>query len=166
MGRPCLLFFDEFDSLAPRRGKDNTGVTDRIVNQLLTFIDGVEATMGGGSGGGGSSSVNANISNNDGDSNRDSDSDTESDEEESNVEPSAQIFIIAATSRPDLIDPALLRPGRIETHIFLPLPEQRDRLSILRSALAPPLVVAEDVTEQLLQELATRDEVPCKRFVC
>jgi SpoVK/Ycf46/Vps4 family AAA+-type ATPase len=41
--RPCVLFFDEFDSLAPRRGHDNTGVTDRVVNQLLTQLDGVES---------------------------------------------------------------------------------------------------------------------------
>ena len=39
---PCILFLDELDALAPRRGSDNTGVTDRVVNQLLTFLDGVE----------------------------------------------------------------------------------------------------------------------------
>lgn len=43
---PCLLFFDEFDSIAPKRGHDNTGVTDRVVNQLLTELDGVEALTG------------------------------------------------------------------------------------------------------------------------
>ena len=65
--KPCVLFFDEFDSIAPRRGHDSTGVTDRVVNQLLTQMDGVEGLEG--------------------------------------------VYIIAATSRPDLIDPALLRPG-------------------------------------------------------
>ncbi len=40
---PCILFFDEFDALAPVRGSDGTGVTDRVVNQLLTFLDGVES---------------------------------------------------------------------------------------------------------------------------
>ena len=45
--RPCLLFFDEFDALAPRRGNDNTGVTDRVVNQLLAEMDGVESLEGG-----------------------------------------------------------------------------------------------------------------------
>lgn len=40
---PCVLFLDEFDSIAPRRGADNAGVTDRVVNQLLTFLDGVES---------------------------------------------------------------------------------------------------------------------------
>lgn len=44
--KPCVLFFDEFDSLAPRRGHDSTGVTDRVVNQLLTQLDGVESLQG------------------------------------------------------------------------------------------------------------------------
>lgn len=44
--KPCILFFDEFDSLAPRRGHDSTGVTDRVVNQLLTELDGVEGLQG------------------------------------------------------------------------------------------------------------------------
>jgi peroxin-1 len=111
-GRPCLIFFDEFESLAPRRGKDNTGVTDRIVNQLLTFIDGVESNMtGGGTGsdaGDGEPSAGGN---------------------------KAQIFIIAATSRPDLVDPALLRPGRIERHIYVGLPDVEDCADILRRSL-------------------------------
>ena len=49
---PCVLFFDEFDSLAPRRGHDSTGVTDRVVNQLLTQLDGVEGKSNGKWGGG------------------------------------------------------------------------------------------------------------------
>ena len=44
--RPCLLFFDEFEAIAPRRGQDTTGVTDRVVNQLLCELDGVEALTG------------------------------------------------------------------------------------------------------------------------
>ncbi len=44
--KPCVLFFDEFDAIAPRRGHDNTGVTDRVVNQFLTQLDGVEALVG------------------------------------------------------------------------------------------------------------------------
>ena len=43
---PCVLFFDEFDAIAPSRGHDNTGVTDRVVNQLLTELDGVEGLKG------------------------------------------------------------------------------------------------------------------------
>lgn len=46
--RPCVLFFDEFDALAPRRGHDSTGVTDRVVNQLLTALDGVDTPGSGG----------------------------------------------------------------------------------------------------------------------
>jgi peroxin-1 len=103
-GRPTLLFFDEFESLAPKRGKDNTGITDRIVNQLLTFIDGVESSMGGAPGGQGDGS--------------------------------AQVFLIAATSRPDLVDGALLRPGRIEKHIYIGLPSVEDRASILNMCLS------------------------------
>ena len=45
--KPCVVFFDEFDSLAPRRGHDSTGVTDRVVNQLLTQLDGVEGLSEG-----------------------------------------------------------------------------------------------------------------------
>lgn len=71
---------------------NNEGVTDRIVNQLLTFIDGVESNLGS----------NIKDVNNSGTN-------------------QPQIFIIAATSRPDLIDVALLRPGRIEKHIFIGL---------------------------------------------
>ena len=84
--RPCLLFFDEFDSLAPRRGNDSTGVTDRVVNQLLTQLDGVEGREG--------------------------------------------IVVLAATSRPDLVDPALLRPGRLGKRLFCPLPNERERLEV------------------------------------
>eukprot|EP00557_Chaetoceros_sp_GSL56_P007143 CAMPEP_0176504852 /NCGR_PEP_ID=MMETSP0200_2-20121128/16174_1 /TAXON_ID=947934 /ORGANISM="Chaetoceros sp., Strain GSL56" /LENGTH=1112 /DNA_ID=CAMNT_0017904351 /DNA_START=82 /DNA_END=3420 /DNA_ORIENTATION=+ len=77
---PCILFLDEFDALAPRRGSDNTGVTDRVVNQLLTFLDGVEVL---------------------------------------GMNDQKIVYIIAASSRPDKIDPALLRPGRLEKHIFV-----------------------------------------------
>ena len=66
-----------------RRGSDSTGVTDRVVNQFLTELDGVTAV-------------------------------------------SSNVFIIAATSRPDLIDPALLRPGRIDKLIHCPLPDKVD----------------------------------------
>ncbi|XP_012903300.2 peroxisome biogenesis factor 1 isoform X2 [Mustela putorius furo] len=78
--KPCILFFDEFESIAPRRGHDNTGVTDRVVNQLLTQLDGVEGLQG--------------------------------------------VYVLAATSRPDLIDPALLRPGRLDRCVYCPPPDQ------------------------------------------
>lgn len=85
--KPCILFFDEFDSIAPKRGHDSTGVTDRVVNQMLTQMDGAEGLDG--------------------------------------------VYVLAATSRPDLIDSALLRPGRLDKSIICDLPSLDDRLSIL-----------------------------------
>ncbi|KAF4958471.1 hypothetical protein FGADI_2393 [Fusarium gaditjirri] len=89
--KPCVLFFDEFDSIAPKRGSDSTGVTDRVVNQLLTQMDGVEGLSG--------------------------------------------VYVLAATSRPDLIDPALLRPGRLDKSLLYDLPHLDDRIDILRCLL-------------------------------
>jgi SpoVK/Ycf46/Vps4 family AAA+-type ATPase len=86
--QPCVLFFDEFDSLAPRRGRDQTGVTDRIVNQLLTQLDGADELKG--------------------------------------------VYVIAATSRPDLIDPALLRPGRLDKALYCTMPTLEERVEILK----------------------------------
>ena len=88
---PCILFFDEFDSVATKRGHDSTGVTDRIVNQLLTQMDGAEKLDG--------------------------------------------VYVVAATSRPDLIDPALLRPGRLDKAIFCDIPDNESRLDILKKLL-------------------------------
>lgn len=87
--KPCILFFDEFDSIAPKRGHDSTGVTDRVVNQMLTQMDGAEGLDG--------------------------------------------VYVLAATSRPDLIDSALLRPGRLDKSVFCSLPNYEDRLDILKS---------------------------------
>ncbi|XP_041867803.1 peroxisome biogenesis factor 1 isoform X2 [Melanotaenia boesemani] len=103
--KPCILFFDEFDSLAPRRGHDSTGVTDRVVNQLLTQLDGVEGLQG--------------------------------------------VYVLAATSRPDLIDPALLRPGRLDKSLYCPPPDMEARVEILK-ALSAGISLAPDVDlEQL-----------------
>ncbi len=114
--RPCVLFFDEFDSIAPKRGHDSTGVTDRVVNQLLTQMDGAEGLNG--------------------------------------------VYVLAATSRPDLIDPALLRPGRLDKSILCDLPNFEDRLDILKAIsknlkLAPEVV---DEQRQGLWEVAERTE--------
>ena len=76
---PSIVFFDEFETIVPKRNSSNTGVTDRVVNQFLCYLDGVASIEG--------------------------------------------VFIVAASSRPELIDPALLRPGRIDSHIFLDYPE-------------------------------------------
>ncbi|KZV23186.1 peroxisome biogenesis protein 1 [Dorcoceras hygrometricum] len=97
---PCLLFFDEFDSIAPKRGHDNTGVTDRVVNQFLTELDGVEVLTG--------------------------------------------VFVFAATSRPDLLDAALLRPGRLDRLLFCDFPSLRERLDILE-VLSRELPMSGDV---------------------
>ncbi|TRY84316.1 hypothetical protein DNTS_025427 [Danionella cerebrum] len=103
--KPCILFFDEFDSLAPRRGHDNTGVTDRVVNQLLTQLDGVEGLTG--------------------------------------------VYVLAATSRPDLIDPALLRPGRLDKALYCPPPDQEARLEILKALTACVPLAADVNLEQI-----------------
>uniref|UniRef100_A0A8B9UZT0 Peroxisomal ATPase PEX1 n=1 Tax=Anas zonorhyncha TaxID=75864 RepID=A0A8B9UZT0_9AVES len=103
--KPCIVFFDEFDSIAPRRGHDNTGVTDRVVNQLLTQLDGVEGLQG--------------------------------------------VYVLAATSRPDLIDPALLRPGRLDKCLYCPPPDQSSRCEILK-ALSHSLSLASDVDFEYL----------------
>ncbi|KAI9322670.1 P-loop containing nucleoside triphosphate hydrolase protein, partial [Dichotomocladium elegans] len=98
--KPCVLFFDEFDSIAPRRGHDSTGVTDRVVNQMLTQMDGAEGLDG--------------------------------------------VYVLAATSRPDLIDPALLRPGRLDKSLLCGMPDLEERLEILQ-ALSRKMVLAQDV---------------------
>ncbi|KAK9736274.1 AAA+ lid domain [Popillia japonica] len=108
--KPCILFFDEFDSLAPRRGHDSTGVTDRVVNQFLTQLDGIESLTG--------------------------------------------VCVLAATSRPDLLDPALLRPGRLDQQLLCPLPNKEERLSILK-VLSRSLGLYKDVN---LEYIATATE--------
>jgi SpoVK/Ycf46/Vps4 family AAA+-type ATPase len=135
-GRPTLIFFDELEALAPKRGRDTTGVTDRVVNQLLTLLDGVEASMGGGSGACGG------IEDGEGDGD------------------GAEVYVLAASSRPDLIDAALLRPGRIERHIYLGLPCQADRVAILHAALRR-LRTAADV-DQAVDEIALHPD--CAQF--
>lgn len=110
--KPCVLFFDEFDSIAPKRGHDSTGVTDRVVNQMLTQMDGAEGLDG--------------------------------------------VYVLAATSRPDLIDPALLRPGRLDKSLLCDMPTHSDRVSILR-AVTKKLHLTPDV-ESRLEDIASRTE--------
>ena len=91
---PCVMFFDELDSIAKARGGssgDAGGAGDRVLNQILTEMDGMNAKK--------------------------------------------NVFIIGATNRPDQIDPALLRPGRLDQLIYIPLPDEKSRLSILNAAL-------------------------------
>ncbi|MCV7217372.1 AAA family ATPase [Mycobacterium crocinum] len=88
---PSLVFLDEIDALAPRRGQSfDSGVTDRVVAALLTELDGIE--------------------------------------------PLRDVVVLGATNRPDLIDPALLRPGRLEKLVFVEPPDADARREILRTA--------------------------------
>lgn len=86
---PCVIFFDEFDALCPKRSTSDGQASSRVVNQLLTEMDGVE--------------------------------------ERKNV------FIMAASNRPDMIDAAVLRPGRLDKILYVGLPERQDRLEILQA---------------------------------
>jgi len=104
---PSILFLDELDSLAPRRGSDHTGVTDRVVNQLLTFLDGVEDASG------------------------------------------ETVYVVAATSRPDKVDVALLRPGRLEKHLFVGPPTTEEDLFDLFSKLCLEWKLTDDCQEKL-----------------
>jgi transitional endoplasmic reticulum ATPase len=103
---PSIIFFDEIDSLAPRRhdgGSDN-GVTERVVNQLLTEMDGLQELN--------------------------------------------DVVIIAATNRPDILDTALLRPGRFDRIILVPVPEKKSRKQIFSVHLkGMPLAKDVDVNE-------------------
>lgn len=86
---PCIIFFDEFDAIAHERGSgiDSTGTSEKIVNQLLTELDGIQ--------------------------------------------PLKNVIVIAATNRPDLIDPALKRPGRFDKEILVKSPDEKGRGEIL-----------------------------------
>ena len=100
---PCVMFFDELDSIAKARGGssgDAGGASDRVLNQILTEMDGMNAKK--------------------------------------------NVFIIGATNRPDQIDPALLRPGRLDQLIYIPLPDDVSRIQILRACLKNS-PVADDV---------------------
>ncbi|KAH7263175.1 P-loop containing nucleoside triphosphate hydrolase protein [Fusarium tricinctum] len=93
--RPCVVFFDELDSVAPKRGNqgDSGGVMDRIVSQLLAELDGMGDDGGGG------------------------------------------VFVIGATNRPDLLDPALLRPGRFDKMLYLGVSDTNDKQQTILEAL-------------------------------
>ncbi len=109
---PCIIFFDEIDSIAPRRGLGfgDSGVTERIVNQLLTEMDGLQRTK--------------------------------------------DVVVMAATNRPDILDPALLRPGRFDRIIYVPPPDEEARYEIFKIH-TKKMPLAEDVD---LRELARRTE--------
>ncbi|MEU5265578.1 AAA family ATPase [Amycolatopsis sp. NPDC021455] len=88
---PALIFLDEIDALAPRRGQSSdSGVADRVVAALLTELDGVE--------------------------------------------PMREVVVLGATNRPELVDPALLRPGRLERRVYVPPPDAEARAAILAAS--------------------------------
>jgi transitional endoplasmic reticulum ATPase len=86
LAHPCIIFFDEIDALAPRRGSGSSDVTDRVLSQLLTELDGIEALK--------------------------------------------EVVVIAATNRPDILDPALLRAGRFDQIFEFPAPDLAARQEI------------------------------------
>eukprot|EP00178_Gracilaria_changii_P003619 TRINITY_DN1540_c0_g1_i1.p1 TRINITY_DN1540_c0_g1~~TRINITY_DN1540_c0_g1_i1.p1 ORF type:complete len:878 (+),score=184.91 TRINITY_DN1540_c0_g1_i1:351-2636(+) len=105
---PCVLFFDELDSIARARGSsagDAGGAGDRVINQILTEIDGVGVKK--------------------------------------------NVFVIGATNRPDILDPAIMRPGRLDQLIYIPLPDEESRVQIFQAALKRS-PVAEDVSLEAL----------------
>ncbi|XP_078452530.1 peroxisome biogenesis factor 6 isoform X2 [Lampetra planeri] len=109
---PCVVFFDELDSLAPNRGRsgDSGGVTDRVVSQLLAELDGMHT--------------------------------------------SGDVFVVGATNRPDLLDPALLRPGRFDKMLYVGVSEDRAaQLRVLR-AVTRKLTLGGDVSLEALVEEA------------
>ena len=91
---PCVLFFDELDSIGVSRGRGGGGgseASDRVINQLLTEMDGIGVKK--------------------------------------------NVFIVGATNRPDILDEALLRPGRLDQLVYIPLPDEKSRLSIIKAIL-------------------------------
>ncbi|KAI0396001.1 putative AAA family ATPase/60S ribosome export protein Rix7 [Xylariaceae sp. FL0594] len=88
---PCIVFFDELDALVPRRDANGTDSSARVVNMLLTELDGMSNRSG--------------------------------------------VYVIGATNRPDMIDPAILRPGRLGTNIFVDLPSADGRVEILKTRI-------------------------------
>lgn len=112
--RPCVVFFDELDSVAPKRGNqgDSGGVMDRIVSQLLAELDGMS---GGGQG------------------------------EDSQTSNAGGVFVIGATNRPDLLDPALLRPGRFDKMLYLGVADSHESQATILEALTRKFTLARGV---------------------
>ncbi len=108
---PCIIFFDEIDAIAPRRGLyGDSAATERIVSQLLTEMSGLEELK--------------------------------------------DVVVIAATNRPDILDPALLRPGRFDKLIYVPAPDEKGRYEILK-VHTKHMPLGKDVD---LKEIAKRTE--------
>jgi len=124
---PSVIFFDEIEALAPRRGGDSTGVTDRVVNQMLCYLDGVEDR--------------------------------------------GRVFVVAATGRPDLVDAALMRPGRFDKICYCGLPSEAEKLQVCE-ILAKKHNLARGPSEQPSQGEDLREQLQVlvsrlpRRFTC
>ncbi len=121
---PCIVFFDELDALAPRRGNmSDSGVGDRVIAQLLTEMDGIEGREG--------------------------------------------VIVLAATNRPELIDPALLRPGRFDLIVELQYPNEEERQAIfavhLRGRPISPEVTIEELARLTVGRSGADIEAICRR---
>ena len=112
--RPCVVFFDELDSVAPKRGNqgDSGGVMDRIVSQLLAELDGMSEGKEGSGG----------------------------------------VFVIGATNRPDLLDPALLRPGRFDKMLYLGVSDTHEKQLTIMEALTRKFAIADDCRLEAVAE--------------
>lgn len=106
---PCVIFFDELDALVPRRDDTLSEASARVVNTLLTELDGLGSSRQG-------------------------------------------IYVIAATNRPDIIDPAMLRPGRLETLLFVNLPNAQERVEILQTLVRKLPIDFNDDLRKLAEE--------------
>ncbi|MGH3964859.1 MAG: AAA family ATPase [Pseudonocardiaceae bacterium] len=119
---PALIFLDEVDALAPRRGgSSDVGVADRVVAALLTELDGVE--------------------------------------------PLRDVVVLGATNRPELIDPALLRPGRLERMVYVPPPDTDARAAILRSTARNTPLAADIDLDALAAELEGYSAADCAALI-
>lgn len=103
---PCVIFFDELDALCPRRSEGDNSATSRVVNQMLTEMDGVEGRQG--------------------------------------------VFLMAASNRPDIIDPAVLRPGRLDKILYVDLPTSADRVDILRALTKVTFLFSKNILKKFV----------------
>ncbi|KAL2073343.1 hypothetical protein VTL71DRAFT_10667 [Oculimacula yallundae] len=110
---PCILFFDELDALVPKREDSLSEASSRVVNTLLTELDGLGSRAG--------------------------------------------IYVIAATNRPDMIDQAMLRPGRLGLSVFVDLPTKADRVEILKALYVKALPGSPEEELAALKEVAEDD---------
>jgi AAA+ superfamily predicted ATPase len=106
---PCVLVFDGIEALCHRRGSESTGVTDRVVNQMLCYLDGIDKVE--------------------------------------------HVFVVAVSSRPDMVDPALTRPGRLDMVVVCDVPSMAEKEEIVK-ILWNDFVEGETLTEEMAKEIS------------